>query len=161
MLNITLSVFLIIALFLIVQGYTGGLVTKLIDAVVLVILSTLFVIVSIFLNEHLSGTTMNIIVGAILFLGLVILHLVWNALVLNTKNVEKLGSKKLVLRILGAPIGVVEAVVILWAVYGIMGALNMGGVSDRVLMETTNTPILLWLYNHNLIDIIVKALPFV
>ena len=159
MLNITLSVFLIVALFLIYEGFRNGLVSKAISFVILFILGLVFVVAAVFLNAYLSGSTMNVIVGAILFVLLLTLHRVLSVLYVNTKLAKKLGEPNVLFRILGAVLGICEAVLILWTVYGIMGALSMGEVAARVEMETVNTPVLKQLYDFNLLEMIVRALP--
>ncbi len=159
MLNITLSVFLIITLFLVFEGFRTGLVSKAISLVLLFLLSVIVVIAATYLNVHLSGSTMNIIVGGILLLVLLTLHRVMNVIYVDNKLMKKLGQPNILLRILGALIGVLEGALILWTVYGMMNCLNMGEVSARIELETVNTPVLQWLYDFNLIEMLVKALP--
>lgn len=147
--NILLAVVGIAVLFKMADGYKKGFVKEIISLVSLAVLSVVAALVAYGAGSYYDGKFFHVAVVVILLGLLGIAHHLLRVVLFSAKMVTKLPVLHFGDKLLGMVFGVFEVVMILWTVYAFVMMMETGALGQLILSYTEDSPILLWLYEHN------------
>ncbi|MCR5753343.1 MAG: CvpA family protein [Acetatifactor sp.] len=139
----------LILLWKVVDGYKKGMVKEIISLVSLMILIAVMTLSLKGLKSYVQGELVSIILTVLILSILGIVHHLLRVIFFSAKLITKLPVLHGADKILGAAFGVVETVFVLWVIYLLIMQLDMGMIGQQLLAYTEDSPILLWLYQHN------------
>lgn len=149
--NILVILLILIAIWRIVEGYRAGMVKSLISLVTLFFLGIGIAILSRAVSSYLHKEIFNFIVAAMLFLILCLAHSSLRFIFFSAKLVAKLPVVRLINRLLGVLMGLIETVCFTWIIFFFAMTFDMGVIRDEILLYTKDNAILTFLYERNYI----------
>ncbi len=147
--NILLIILLVILVWRIADGYEKGMVKEIISLVSLIVMSLVLALLAVILKGYLDKQFVNIIVAVILLLILCIAHKLVGIIFFSAETLSKLPIIHSLDKILGAVLGIVETVVIVWMTYTVFCIFDMGVVKDQFFQYVRESRILTYLYEYN------------
>ncbi len=163
--NILLLGAALLALVNVVSGYKKGMVKAVISLVSLVILCIVAALLAHGLGSYREGNFFHVAIVVILLTLLGIVHHLLSVLFFSAKLVAKLPVVHGADKLLGAVFGLAETLLILWTVYIFSMMLDFGALEKFILDYTQDSPLLIWLYQHNYlaygIEVLQKEFQFV
>lgn len=147
--NLLLIVLAIIMIWRMIEGYRVGMVKEIISFVSLAVMSVAVVLIGIGLNSYMEKDTIKTIVVVILFLILCIVHRIISLIFFSAKLISKLPVVSTANRLLGAVMGVLETVLIVWVIFALIMNFGLGVIGQQILLYVQDSPILTFLYEHN------------
>lgn len=149
--NLMLVVVAVAVLAKAVDGYRKGMVKEVISLVSLVVLCVTAALIAYGVSSYHDGKIYNVVAIVILLSLLGIAHHLLGLVFFSAKLVTKLPVIHLADKLLGIVFGVLEVVLLLWTVYAMIMMMDIGAIGQIVLSYTEENPILLWIYQHNLL----------
>ena len=147
--NLLLIAVAITALFKMVVGYKRGMVKEIISLVSLVVLSIVAALVAYGVSNYNDGRFFNVAAAVILLSLLGIVHHLLGVVFFSAKLVVSLPVVHSLDKLLGIVFGLLEIVLFLWTLYAFIMMMDLGPIGPLVLSYTEDSPILLWIYQHN------------
>lgn len=147
--NILSFVMAILLICNIVQGFKKGMVKSVISLISLVVLCVIVALLGNGLRSYFAGEIANVIVLAFLLCLLGIAHHLLGVVFFSAKMIAKLPVIHILDKMLGAVVGALETVLILWTLYTLTRILDMGMIGQQLLEYTRDSAILRWFYEHN------------
>lgn len=147
--NWLLIIVLILLVSRIVEGYKRGMVKEVISLVSLIVLCLAVAFIGGALLSYLEKDTVSMVVAIVLLLILAIVHWLLNVCFCPAKLLVKLPVVKSVDKLLGAVIGVVETVLLVWTLYTLLLTVEMGTIGQQIMNYVQDSSILTFLYKYN------------
>lgn len=145
-----LVVVVVVFLFVkVVDGYKKGMVKEIISFLSLIFLCLVGVLAVNALNDYYDGKFLNVAL-MVVFLGVLgIVHHLINIAAFPAKLVAKLPVVHSLDKLLGAAVGILETLLILWTIDTFIMVADTGVLGEMILQYTAENPVLTWLYEHN------------
>lgn len=152
--NWALIVIGIVALLNIINGYKNGLVKELINCISLLVLSVFVVLLSAVLKSYTSKQFVQMLTTIIMVLILSIGHKLIKMALGGMKILASLPVISLVNKLAGAIFGMIETGLIVWFALCLIGLFDLGRIGEYIHMYISNSELLSYLYENNLIAIV-------
>lgn len=144
-----LIVVLAAALFKMADGYKKGIVKEVVSLISMVVLCLVAALIANGVSSYLDGRFVNLALIVILFVIVVTVHHLLNLVLFPAKLAAKLPVVHFLDKLLGIVFGLFEIVLLLWTVYTFIMMMDTGSTGQVILAYTEESPVLLWLYQHN------------
>ena len=162
--NWLLIIAAVVLIWRIAEGIHRGMVKEIISFVSLIVLCLVVALLGTALSNYFERDIISMVVAIILLLVLCIAHRLLSLVFFSAKLISKLPVIHSCDKLLGALIGVLETVLILWTVYSLIIAFGMGMLGQQVLQYTSDSRILGVFYKYNylqhLVDLVAGKLGF-
>ena len=162
--NLLLIIAAVVLISRIAEGIHRGMVKEIISFVSLVVLCLVAALLGTALSNYLERDIISMVVAIILLLVLCIAHRLLSLVFFSAKLISKLPVIHSCDKLLGAVIGVLETILILWTVYSLIIAFGMGMLGQQILQYTGDSQILSFFYKYNylqhLVDLLAGKLGF-
>lgn len=156
--NLLLIAFIILLLVKVFLGYKIGIVKEVIMLVTMLFAGVTVGLIANGLNSYTDGHIVNIIIVIVLLSLLGSIQLLLKPLFFSAKLIVKLPIVSWVDKLLGALLGIVECFVILWVLDFFIMIMDLGSISEYIVEATRSNPILMWLFEHNLVVALLNVL---
>lgn len=156
--NWLVIVLALILVWRIAEGIHRGMVKEIISFISLIVLCIAVALLGTALSNYFEKDVVSMVVAILLLLVLCIVHRLLGLVFFSAKVLSKLPVISAVDKLLGAVIGVLETVLIVWTIYSLILTLNMGMVGEQILQYAKGNSILEFLYRHNYIQQAVEAI---
>ena len=147
--NIMLIIVVIAVVCKMADGYKKGMVKEIISLVSMVILCLVAALITNGVHSYFDGKFFNVVIAVVVLTVLGIVHHLLSLVFFSIKLVAKLPVIHLADKILGIAFGAVEVILILWTIYAFIMMMDIGTIGQVILSYTEESPILLWIYQHN------------
>nr|WP_318686787.1 CvpA family protein [uncultured Acetatifactor sp.] len=147
--NLLFVIVLIVMICNIVSGYKKGMVREIISLISLVVMCIVVALIGNGVNSYFDGETANVVVMVLLLCLVGIVHHLLGVVFFSAKVISKLPIVHWFDKLLGMIFGIIETVLILWTIYAFIMMLDMGMISQQILIYTQENRILTWIYEHN------------
>lgn len=162
--NWLLIIAAVVLIWRIAEGIHRGMVKEIISFVSLIVLCLVVALLGTALSNYFERDIISMIVAIILLLVLCIAHRLLSVVFFSAKLISKLPVIHSCDKLLGAVIGALETVLILWTVYSLIIAFGMGMLGQQALQYTADSKILSFFYKYNylqhFVDIVAGKLGF-
>ena len=147
--NVLSIVVLLLLLWKISLGYKRGMVKELISFVSLIVLCVVIVLVSNGLQSYMEKQYLGVVIAVVLLALLGIAHHLLGLIFFPAKLIVKLPIIHWLDKLLGAVVGALETLLVLWTVY--LFAMNsaFGVLGQQILVYAQENAVLSWLYRYN------------
>lgn len=156
--NYLLVIVIILVLYKLFDGYKKGMVKEIISLVSMAVLCAVAALIAEGIGSYNDGRIFNVVVAGILLVVLLIVHQLLKAVFFSAKLVSKLPVVHFMNKLLGAVFGVLEVVLLLWTVYTLTMMLRLGAIGEIIISYTRESPVLVWVYEHNYLAYLVEIL---
>lgn len=156
--NYLLVIVIILVLYKLFDGYKKGMVKEIISLVSMAVLCAVAALIAEGIGSYNDGRIFNVVVAGILLVVLLIVHQLLKAVFFSAKLVSKLPVVHFMNKLLGAVFGVLEVVLFLWTVYTLTMMLKLGAIGEIIISYTRESPVLVWVYEHNYLAYLVEIL---
>lgn len=156
--NYLLVIVIILVLYKLFDGYKKGMVKEIISLVSMAVLCAVAALIAEGIGSYNDGRIFNVVVAGILLVVLLIVHQLLKAVFFSAKLVSKLPVVHFMNKLLGAVFGVLEVVLLLWTVYTLTMMLKLGAIGEIIISYTRESPVLVWVYEHNYLAYLVEIL---
>lgn len=149
--NILAIIVLIVLIGKIADGYKRGMVKEIISFVSLIVLCIVFALLGIGLNNYFDKEFLGVIIVILLLGALGIVHHLLGIIFVSAKLLSKLPVIHWLDKLLGAVVGALGTILILWTVYLFVMYYGLGMIGQQILVYTEENAVLSWLYRYNLL----------
>lgn len=156
--NWLLIVAALILIWRIAEGVHRGMVKEIISFVSLVVLCLAVGLLGTALSKYSEKDIISMVVAIILLLILCIAHRLLSLVFFSAKLVSKLPVVHSLDKLLGAVIGVLETLLLLWTLYVVINVVGMGMLGKQILQYASDSQIMGFLYQHNYLQVLVDFL---
>ncbi|MED9903110.1 MAG: CvpA family protein [Lachnospiraceae bacterium] len=148
----------LILIWRVAEGIHRGMVKEIISFVSLIVLCLAVALLGMALSKYFEKDIASMIVALILLLVLCIVHRLLSLVFFSAKMIAKLPVIHSLDKILGAAIGVLETILLVWTMYSLIITFGMGMVGTQIMHYASENQILRFLYNHNYLQHLVELL---
>lgn len=149
--NLLVIFFVLLVLWRAYKGLRGGFAREVNSLVslfmALIVLSAAFVLVAGIVEKN----TKTIVVAVILLAGMSILYRLISLVMKSIETIAKLPVINLINMLLGMAAGALEVLVVFWILYVIIGNFPTGAFGEKIMEWTTQSTIMINVYNKNYI----------
>lgn len=156
--NWLLIVAALILVWRIAEGIHRGMIKEIISFVSLIVLCLAVALLGTALSKYFEKDIAGMLVALILLLVLCIAHRLLSLVFFSAKLIAKLPVIHSLDKVLGAAIGVLETILLVWTVYSLIIAFGMGMVGTQIIHYASENRILSFLYNYNYLQDLVEFL---
>ncbi len=156
--NWLLLIAAIVLIWRIAEGLHRGMVKEIISFVSLVVLCLTVALIGTALSKYFEKDIISMIVAIVLLLILCIVHRLLSIVFFSAKLISKLPVVKTVDKLLGAVIGVLETIVLLWTLFSLIITFGMGMLGQQVLQYVVDSKILSVVFNYNYLQVLVDLI---
>lgn len=156
--NWLLLIAAIVLIWRIAEGLHRGMVKEIISFVSLVVLCLTVALIGTALSKYFEKDIISMIVAIVLLLILCIVHRLLSIVFFSAKLVAKLPVVKTVDKLLGAVIGVLETIVLLWTLFSFIITFGMGMLGQQILQYVTDSKVLSVIFNYNYLQVLVDMI---
>ncbi len=142
----------------IAEGIHRGMVKEIISFVSLIVLCLTVALLGTALSNYFEKDIINMIVAIILLLVLLIAHRLLSLVFFSAKLISKLPIIKSVDKLLGAVIGILETIVIVWMIFSLIHTFGMGMVGKQIQQYAAESQLMTFLYKYNYLQVLVDFL---
>lgn len=142
----------------IAEGIHRGMVKEIVSFVSLIVLCLAVGLLGTALSKYMEKDIVSMIVAIILLLLLCIAHRLLSLVFFSAKLIAKLPVIHSVDKLLGAVIGVLETVLLLWTVFTLVMTFDMGVLEQFIITYTNDSAILTFFSKYNLLQNLVDFL---
>jgi len=153
--NWLLIIVAVILVWRIAEGVRRGMVKEIISFVSLIVLCLVVGLLGTALSKYMEKDIVSMIVAVILLLLLLIAHKLLGIVFFSAKLVAKLPVIHSADKLLGAVIGVLETVLILWTIFTLVMTFDLGVMEQFVIDYTNQSGILTFFSRYNLLQNLV------
>lgn len=154
--NWLLIIAIVILVWRIAEGIHRGMVKEIVSFVSLVVLSIAVALVATGIGKYFEKDFISMVMVILMLLVLCIVHRLLSLFFFSAKLIAKLPVIHSVDKLLGAVIGVLETILLIWTVYSLIMAFGMGMVGEQILEYARESQILRGLYKYNLLQVLVE-----
>ena len=156
--NWLLIIAAVILVWRIAEGIHRGMVKEIISFVSLVVLCLMVGLLGTALSRYFEKDIISVVVAILLLLILCIAHRLLSLVLFSAKLISKLPVIHSCDKLLGAFMGVLETVLLLWTVYTLIRTFGMGMAGQQILEYAAQNPVLSFLYKYNYLQLLVDML---
>ncbi len=158
-LNIILIAAIIILLIGAIFGWRRGLLEGLIRIVSCILGTLVLVVVVKGIGSFMQGSYVSVIIAILLLIFIRLIHKLVKFLLNTFKLVRALPFGRFADKLLGALLGVVEAVFVLWLAFLLIGSIDALGALDELVMDGVGrSSLLALLYNSNYLVVLLRTI---
>ncbi|MBO5093860.1 MAG: CvpA family protein [Lachnospiraceae bacterium] len=158
-------VFFVVLLLLIgggVKGYKRGMIEEVNTVIALVIALIVIGMFVVAVKGYMDHETLRTILGIVCLTIAVLVYKVVDFILSSLKIISIIPVIRGVNKLLGFGVGVVEAVLLIWALFLIIVAFEFGGISSYILADIKENLFLTYLFQNNyLSDILSDTAPVI
>ena len=158
-------VFFVVLLLLIgggVKGYKRGMIEEVNTVIALVIALIVIGMFVVAVKGYMDHETLRTILGIVCLTIAVLVYKVVDFILSSLKIISIIPVIRGVNKLLGFGVGVVEAVLLIWALFLIIVAFEFGGISSYILADIKENLFLTYLFQNNyLSDILSDMAPVI
>lgn len=147
--NWLLLIAAIVLIWRIAEGFHRGMVKEIISFVSLIVLCLAILLIGTALSKYFKKDIISMAVAILLLLVLCIVHRLLSLVFFSAKVVSKLPVVHATDKVLGAVIGVMETVLLVWTVYSLIIVFGFGIIGKQIIEYAANSRILTVLYQYN------------
>lgn len=155
--NLLFIALLILAGVKIYSGYKRGMVKEIIMLVTLIITCIMVALITNGMKSYNSGQIFNTVLMVLMLIVLGIVQFALKPIFFSAKLVVKLPIVNWLDQLLGALVGLLETILLLWTLYFFVMIMEMGGISEQILEWTRGNGVLRWLFEHNILAAFMQA----
>lgn len=160
--NWLLIIVALILVWRIAEGIHRGMVKEIISFVSLIVLCLAVALLGTALSKYFEKDIISMAVAILLLLVLCIVHRLLSLVFFSAKLVSKLPVVHSLDKVLGAVIGVLETVLLLWTAFSLIITFDMGVIGSQILQYAADSRVLGFLYKYNylqhLVDFVVQKI---
>lgn len=149
---------LIILVWRIAEGVRRGMVKEIISFVSLIVLCLVVGLLGTALSRYMEKDIASMIVAVILLLLVLLVHKLLGIVFFSAKLMAKLPVLHTADKLLGAVIGVLETVIILWTLFTLVMTFDMGVAEQFIVAYTNDSGVLTFLSKYNLLQNLVDVI---
>lgn len=143
-----------------VKGYKRGMIEELNTTIALILAIAAVAMFIVAVKGYLDHQTIRTILGVICMTIAVLVYKITDFILSALKMISTIPVLRGVNKLLGFGVGVMEAVLLVWAVFVVIVAFEFGGISSLVLEDVKDNMFLIYLFQHNyLARFVSDALP--
>lgn len=142
----------------IAEGIHRGMVKEIISFVSLIVLCLAVALLGTALSKYFEKDMVSLAVAIILLLILCIAHRLLSLVFFSAKLISKLPVIHSMDKVLGAFIGVLETILLLWVLYSLVITVGMGMAGPQIVQYASENPVLSFLYKYNYLQHFVDIL---
>ena len=154
--NWLLIIAILILIWRIAEGIHRGMVKEIVSFVSLVVLSIAIALVATGIGKYFEKDFVSMVMVILMLLVLCIVHRLLSLFFFSAKLIAKLPVIHSIDKLLGAVIGVLETILLIWTVYSLIMAFGMGMLGEQILEYARGSQILRGLYKYNLLQTLVE-----
>lgn len=154
--NWLLIIAIVILVWRIAEGIRRGMVKEIVSFVSLVVLSIAVALVATGIGKYFEKDFISMVMVILMLLVLCIVHRLLSMFFFSAKLIAKLPVIHSVDKLLGAVIGVLETILLIWTVYSLIMAFGMGMLGEQILEYARESRIMRTLYQYNLLQVLVE-----
>lgn len=139
----------------IAEGVKKGMVKEIISFVSLIVLSLAVALLGMALSKYFQKDMISMAVAIILLLLLGIVHSLLGLVFFPAKLIAKLPLVRSLNKVLGAVIGILETILIIWTAYCILYTFETDVIWEQILEYVAGSRVLTFLYEHNYLRYLV------
>ena len=156
--NWLLIIALVVLVWRIAEGVRRGMVKEIVSFVSLIVLCLVIGLVGTALSKYMEKDIVSMIVAVLLLLVLLIAHKLLGIVFFSAKLVAKLPVIHSVDKLLGAVIGVLETVLILWTIFTLVMTFDLGVMEQFIIDYTNQSGVLTFISKYNLLQNLVDVI---
>lgn len=153
--NWLLIIVAVVLVWRIAEGVRRGMVKEIVSFVSLIVLCLVVGLLGTALSKYMEKDIVSMIVAVILLLLLLIVHKLLGIVFFSAKLVAKLPVIHSVDKLLGALIGVLETVLILWTIFTLVMTFDLGVMEQFIIDYTNQSGVLTFFSKYNLLQNLV------
>ncbi len=158
-------VFFVVLLLLIgggMKGYKRGMVEELNTVIALILALAAIAMFVVAAKGYMEHETLRTILGVVCMTIAILVYKITDFILSSLKLISSIPVLRGVNKLLGFGVGVLESVLLIWAVFIIIVAFEFGGISKYILTDIRGNALLIWLFQNNyLADLIADWLPMI
>lgn len=109
-------------------------------------------------GSFIQGSIVSVMVAILLLIAIRLIHKLIKFLVDTFKLVRAIPVGKLADKLVGAVLGTVEAVFVIWLAYLLIGSFDLFGLREWILKQTTQSRFLTMIYYSNYLVALLKQI---
>jgi len=148
--NITLIIVGIVALLELVKGYKRGMVKEIASSIALVVTVFVLALLLMLFSSFQDGEARNTIYSIILLVVIGLVYGIVSLIMKSAKALTKLPVINIANSLLGAVLGLVKTVLILWIVFLLYSEGYLEAIEQTIQSDIETSSILTWLYEKNI-----------
>ncbi len=156
--NWLLIIMAVILIWRVAEGIHRGMVKEIISFISLVVLCLVIGLLGTALSKYFEKDILSMIVAILLLLILCVAHRLLSLVLFSAKLISKLPVVHSCDKLLGALMGVLETVLLLWTVYTLIRTFGLGMAGQQLLEYAAQNPVLSFLYKYNYLQLLVDTL---
>ncbi len=158
-------VFFVVLLLLIgggVKGYKRGMVEEVNTVVALVLALAAIAMFVVAAQGYMEHETLRTILGIVCMTVAILVYKIADVILSSLKLISSVPVLRGVNMLLGFGVGVLESVLLIWAIFIVIVAFEFGGISNYILTQMRENALLTWLFKNNyLADMMAGWLPVI
>ena len=154
--NWLLIIMAVILIWRVAEGIHRGM--EIISFISLVVLCLVIGLLGTALSKYFEKDILSMIVAILLLLILCVAHRLLSLVLFSAKLISKLPVVHSCDKLLGALMGVLETVLLLWTVYTLIRTFGLGMAGQQLLEYAAQNPVLSFLYKYNYLQLLVDTL---
>lgn len=156
--NWLLIIMAVVLIWRVAEGIHRGMVKEIISFISLVVLCLVIGLLGTALSKYFEKDILSMIVAILLLLILCVAHRLLSLVLFSAKLISKLPVVHSCDKLLGALMGVLETVLLLWTVYTLIRTFGLGMAGQQLLEYAAQNPVLSFLYKYNYLQLLVDTL---
>jgi uncharacterized membrane protein required for colicin V production len=158
-------VFFVVLLLLIgggVKGYKRGMVEEVNTVLALVLALAAIAMFVVAAQGYMEHETLRTILGIVCMTVAILVYKIADFILSSLKLISSVPVLRGVNKLLGFGVGVLESVLLIWAIFIVIVAFEFGGISNYILTQMRENALLTWLFKNNyLADMMAGWLPVI
>ncbi|MCI8946584.1 MAG: CvpA family protein [Lachnospiraceae bacterium] len=158
-------VFFVVLLLLIgggAKGYKRGMVEEVNTVLALVLALAAIAMFVVAAQGYMEHETLRTILGIVCMTVAILVYKIADFILSSLKLISSVPVLRGVNKLLGFGVGVLESVLLIWAIFIVIVAFEFGGISNYILTQMRENALLTWLFKNNyLADMMAGWLPVI
>ena len=158
-------VFFVVLLLLIgggVKGYKRGMVEEVNTVLALVLALAAIAMFVVAAQGYMEHETLRTILGIVCMTVAILVYKIADFILSSLKLISSVPVLRGVNKLLGFGVGVLESVLLIWAIFIVIVSFEFGGISNYILTQMRENALLTWLFKNNyLADMMAGWLPVI
>ena len=145
-------VFFVVLLLLIgggVKGYKRGMVEEVNTVLALVLALAAIAMFVVAAQGYMEHETLRTILGIVCMTVAILVYKIADFILSSLKLISSVPVLRGVNKLLGFGVGVLESVLLIWAIFIVIVAFEFGGISNYILTQMRENALLTWLFKNN------------
>lgn len=158
-------VFFVVLLLLVgggIKGYKRGMIEEINTVIALVIALIVIGMFVVAVKGYMDHETMRTVLGVVCLTIAVLVYKITDFILSSLKIISIIPVIRGINKLLGFGVGVIEAVLLIWALFLIIVAFEFGGISSYILAAVKENLFLTYLFQNNyLADVLSDTAPVI